>query len=68
MQNPRAERTTYHVTVKTAAQPKTAGTDANVYVELLGQSGATTGRHFLRNDSTDTFECGKVRRCACVCV
>jgi hypothetical protein len=45
--------------VKTSKEIRGAGTDANVYVELRGEAGATTGRHVLKNSNFNNFERGQ---------
>lgn len=40
LQDPRTNRTTYKIRVKTSDRPG-AGTDANVYIDLRGEMGAT---------------------------
>ena len=51
--NPKSNRARYKVTVKTS-DIRGAGTDANVFIELLGEKGST-GRQFL-DTSKDNFE------------
>ncbi|KAG2432966.1 hypothetical protein HXX76_008694 [Chlamydomonas incerta] len=56
LQNPRSQRTLYKVRVKTSDRSG-AGTDANVFIDLRGDSG-TTGKTFLRNRNLNNFERG----------
>ncbi|GIL93968.1 hypothetical protein Vretimale_245, partial [Volvox reticuliferus] len=54
VQNPRNNRVTYKLRVKTSDRPG-AGTDANVYIDLRGDLGST-GKTLLKNRKLNNFE------------